>query len=164
MNTEITVNSLRLVGEDGEKIGIVSKNDAIQLSKERGLDIVLVTDKADPPVYKLVNLDKYRYEQKKREKELAKKSRQSQIKTKEIKLRPVISDHDLGIKIKQITKFIEQGNKVKIVVQLRGREHSEPAYDVVHRVGEMLSDIAEFEGKVQGHGRRIIGTLIHRKE
>lgn len=120
INEEITSKEVRLVNFDGEQLGVVSIKDALSRAHENGLDLVEVSAKADPPVCRLMDFDKYRYELSKKQKEAKKK--QTVVETKEIKFRPKTETHDLNFKIKQIKKFLGQKNKVKVTMRFRGRE------------------------------------------
>ena len=120
MNEEITAVEVRLVNFDGEPLGVVSRQEALNKAYENDLDLVEVSAKADPPVCRLMDFDKYRYEQSKKLKEAKKK--QTVVETKEIKFRPKTETHDLNFKIKQIRKFLGQKNKVKVTMRFRGRE------------------------------------------
>jgi translation initiation factor IF-3 len=161
-NEKIRYNELRVMSEDNEQLGIMSKRDAIDLARQKDLDVVLITDKSDPPVVKITNLNKYNYELKKREKEAAKNARANAIEIKEVKFRPGIGEHDLDIKIKQIAKFIEKGAKVKITIQLRGREMSKGADTKQHLETEFASrlDGFKYEQPLQQAGNRITGVII----
>lgn len=120
INEEIVAREVRLVNFDGEPLGIVSLQDALNKAYENDLDLVEVSAKAEPPVCKLMDYDKYRYELSKKLKEAKKK--QTVVETKEIKFRPKTETHDLNFKIKQIKKFLGQKNKVKVTMRFRGRE------------------------------------------
>ncbi|MCW5203630.1 translation initiation factor IF-3 [Desulfobulbus sp. US1] len=120
INDAIRYPEVRLIGAEGEQIGVVSTAKARQLADDVGLDLVEVSDKAKPPVCRIMNYDKYRYELKKKQQEAKKK--QTVIETKEIKFRPKTEEHDLNFKIKKIKRFLEKKNKVKVTMQFRGRE------------------------------------------
>lgn len=120
VNEEITSKEVRLVNFDGEQLGIVSIEDALSRAYDNDLDLVEVSAKAEPPVCRLMDFDKYRYELSKKQKEAKKK--QTVVETKEIKFRPKTEAHDLNFKIKQIKKFLGQKNKVKVTMRFRGRE------------------------------------------
>ncbi|MCI5115395.1 MAG: translation initiation factor IF-3 [Candidatus Electrothrix sp. AW2] len=120
VNGAIRYPEVRLIGAEGEQIGIVSTAKARHIADQAGLDLVEVSDKAKPPVCRVMNYDKYRYELKKKQQEAKKK--QTVIETKEIKFRPKTEEHDLNFKIKKIKKFLEKKNKVKVTMQFRGRE------------------------------------------
>lgn len=120
VNEEITVPQVRLIDFDGEQVGVISIEQALQKAEDEGLDLVEVAPTAEPPVCRLIDYDKYRYELSKKQKEAKKK--QTVIETKEIKFRPKTEEHDLNFKIKQIKKFLGQKNKVKVTMRFRGRE------------------------------------------
>ncbi len=120
INEQITYPQVRLIGAEGEQLGIVTSRDALEMAYDVNLDLVEVSDKADPPVCRIMNYDKFRYEQKKKLQEAKKK--QTVIETKEIKFRPKTEEHDLNFKIKKIRKFLESKNKVKVTMRFRGRE------------------------------------------
>ncbi|MCI5162117.1 MAG: translation initiation factor IF-3 [Candidatus Electrothrix sp. AX5] len=120
INEAIRYPEVRLIGSEGEQLGVVLTAKARQLADDVGLDLVEVSDKAKPPVCRIMNYDKYRYELKKKQQEAKKK--QTVIETKEIKFRPKTEEHDLNFKIKKIKAFLEKKNKVKVTMQFRGRE------------------------------------------
>ncbi|MGB5684993.1 MAG: translation initiation factor IF-3 [Candidatus Electrothrix sp.] len=120
INEAIRYPEVRLIGSEGEQLGVVLTAKARQLAEDVGLDLVEVSDKAKPPVCRIMNYDKYRYELKKKQQEAKKK--QTVIETKEIKFRPKTEEHDLDFKIKKIKRFLEKKNKVKVTMQFRGRE------------------------------------------
>ncbi|MEN8189934.1 MAG: translation initiation factor IF-3 [Thermodesulfobacteriota bacterium] len=120
MNEAIRYPQVRLVGSDGTQHGVVTTDRAREIADDEGLDLVEVSANATPPVCRIMNYDKFRYEQKKKQQEAKKK--QTQVETKEIKFRPKTEEHDLNFKIKNIKKFLKQKNKVKITMRFRGRE------------------------------------------
>lgn len=120
VNDDINYREVRLIDSDGTQRGIVSAEEALAAAQEQGLDLVEVSDKADPPVCRIMNYDKYRYELKKKQQEAKKK--QTVIETREIKFRPKTEEHDLSFKIRKIKEFLAQKNKVKITMRFRGRE------------------------------------------
>jgi len=144
---------VRVVGEGGTQHGILSLRDALALAEEQGLDLVEVVPNATPPVCKIMNYGKYRYDQTKRDKEG--KKAQHMIRVKEVKFRPNISDHDFEFKLKHARQFIEKGYKVKITCTFRGREmaHPEVGLKVVERMCEALEDVAAAESRPQRMGR-----------
>ena len=111
---------IRLVGSDGSPLGVVTVDEALKIADDEGLDLVEVSANADPPVCRIMNYDKFRYEQAKKEQEAKKK--QTTVETKEIKFRPKTDEHDLNFKIKNVLKFLQQKNKVKLTMRFRGRE------------------------------------------
>ncbi|MBM9519839.1 translation initiation factor IF-3 [Desulforhopalus vacuolatus] len=120
INDGIRYPKVRLIDGEGEQRGIVSSNEARSIAEEAGLDLVVVAESADPPVCRVMNYDKFRYEQKKKIQEA--KKNQTITETKEIKFRPKTDDHDLNFKIKNVRKFLAAGNKVKLTMRFRGRE------------------------------------------
>lgn len=144
---------VRLIDEDGNQIGIVSSRQALELSDERGLDLVEISPNSKPPVCKIMDFGKYKYQLEISEK--LKKKKQSHIVVKEIKLRPKIDKNDLNTKRRQMEKFLKQGNKVKITVMFRGREivHKQIAMDILDGLLEDLREIAvvELRPKLDGY-------------
>lgn len=119
-NEMIRYPQVRVIGSDGEQIGVITSEAAREMANEQGLDLVEMSANAEPPVCRIMNYDRYRYEQAKKQQEAKKK--QTTVETKEIKFRPKTEEHDLGFKIKNIKKFLGQRNKVKITMRFRGRE------------------------------------------
>ena len=146
---------VRLVDERGEMIGVVTRNEALQRALEAGLDLVEVAANADPPVVKILDFGKYKYEEQKRRNEARKK--QKVIEVKEIKLRPGIDDHDYDVKMRSMLKFIEEGDKVKVTMRFRGRElaHQELGMNVLMRVKDDLDKIAKVEQVPRMEGRQM---------
>jgi translation initiation factor IF-3 len=120
INEDIRVREVRLIDQDGEQAGIVLTADAMNMAKDLGLDLVEVSPQARPPVCKLLNYGKYKYELEKKTREQKKKS--SQVKLKEVRMQPKIEQHDMAFKTKHVQDFLDQGNKVKVTVRFRGRE------------------------------------------
>ncbi len=148
INEKIKAPKLRVVDENGKQIGIMSRDEALSLAYEKGLDLVEVAPNANPPVARIMDYGKFKFMQKKKEKE-AKKAQSHQQKLKEIKLRLSISDHDLDVKMKHAREFLEDGYKVQVRIFLRGREieHKERAKTLLDKVIGKLIDIATFETK-----------------
>lgn len=156
MNERIRAKEVRLIDENGENRGIVETAKALKMAYEADLDLVLISPNQEPPVAKILNYGKYKYELEKKAKEAKKK--QHTVEVKEIKIRYKIDTHDYQVRIKSIQKFISQGNKVKIVIMLRGREmqHSNLAFDLAARFMEDLKDCPiMFEKKPQLEGRNV---------
>lgn len=120
MNDKVRFPKVRLIGSDGEQHGVMTSDRAREIAYDDGLDLVVVSANADPPVCRVMNYDKFRYEQKKKQQEAKKK--QTTVETKEIKFRPKTEEHDLNFKIKNVKKFLAQKNKVKLTMRFRGRE------------------------------------------
>jgi translation initiation factor IF-3 len=155
VNQEIMVPRVRLVDERGEMIGVVTRNEALQRATEAGLDLVEVAANADPPVVKILDYGKFKYEEQKRKNEARKK--QKVIEVKEIKLRPGIDDHDYEVKMRSMVKFIEEGDKVKVTMRFRGRElaHQELGMNVLMRVKDDLDEVAKVEQHPRMEGRQM---------
>ncbi len=141
MNKEIRVREVRLIDEKGEQRGIIPTIEALELAHHANADLVEVSPNADPPVCKILDYGKYKFDQEKRRKESKKK--QKQIKLKEIRMQPKIETHDLEFKTKHIKTFLEEGNKVKVTIRFRGRElaHTELGRDVLMKVNEILEEL-----------------------
>ena len=155
VNQEIVVPRVRLVDERGEMIGVVTRNEALQRATAAGLDLVEVAANADPPVVKILDYGKFKYEEQKRKNEARKK--QKVIEVKEIKLRPGIDDHDYEVKMRSMVKFIEEGDKVKVTMRFRGRElaHQEIGMNVLMRVKDDLDQVAKVEQHPRMEGRQM---------
>jgi translation initiation factor IF-3 len=146
---------VRLVDERGEMIGVVPRNEALTRAAEAGLDLVEVAAQADPPVCKILDFGKFKYEEQKRKNEARKK--QKVIEVKEIKLRPGIDDHDYDVKMRSMVKFIEEGDKVKVTMRFRGRElaHQDLGMNVLMRVKDDLDKVAKVEQVPRMEGRQM---------
>jgi len=143
---------LRLVDEEGGQLGVLSSKDALVIAQERGLDLVVVSPKAEPPVYRLMDYGKYKYLQRKKQQES--KRKQVSIEMKEIKLSPRTDTHDIEVKVKHILRFLEEGNKAKINVVFKGRELARPALglEIFEQIKQMLENgaLVESEPKMEG--------------
>ena len=146
---------MRLVDEKGSMVGIVGRNEALAMAAEAGLDLVEIAPNADPPVCKILDYGKYKYEEQKKKNEARKK--QKVIEVKEIKLRPNIDDHDYEVKRRSMVKFIEEGDKVKVTMRFRGRElaHQDLGMNVLIRVRDDLDSIAKVEQMPRMEGRQM---------
>src|SRR4051795_12632716 len=155
VNQEIGVPRGRLVDERGNMLGVVGRNEALNMAATAGLDLVEVAPNADPPVCKILDYGKFKYEEQKKKNEARKK--QKIIEVKEIKLRPSIDDHDYEVKRRSMVKFIEEGDKVKVTMRFRGRElaHQELGMDVLIRVRGDLDEIAKVEQMPRMEGRQM---------
>lgn len=159
VNKQIKVPKVRLIDENGEQVGVVTTAEAMELAHQADLDLVEVVPTSNPPVCKIINYGKFRYDQTKREKES--KKAQHQVKVKEIKVKPNIDDHDLMTKIRQARDFLVKGNKVKVTCTYRGREmaHPEIGEKVVERVRVELADVSTPEAMPKRMGRFLILVL-----
>jgi translation initiation factor IF-3 len=162
VNYEINVPQVRLVGPDGEMIGVVSAREAMSRAEETGFDLVEISPNADPPVCKLLDFGKFKYEQQKKKNEARKK--QKIIEVKEIKLRPNIDDHDYDVKMRAATGFLDEGDKVKVTMRFRGREmmHQDLGMNVLMRVKDQLDPLAKVEQTPQLEGRQMTMVLAPR--
>jgi len=153
------VPSVRLVKEDGSMVGVTTTREALRMAEEAGLDLVEVSPNADPPVCKILDFGKYKYEIQKKKNEARKK--QKVIEVKEIKLRPGIDDHDFEIKMRSVTRFLEEGDKVKVTLRFRGREmvHQELGVKVLDRVKEEMDVRAKVEQFPRLEGRQMVMVL-----
>lgn len=161
INECITSRELRIIGNDGEALGIMPTADAQNIARNENLDLVLIVPDAEPPVARVVSINKYNYELKKRQKSQAKSARANAIEVKEIKFRPTIGIHDLQIKMRQAQKFIDNGSKVKITIQMRGRENAK-SQDVLVYFIEMISNSLanwKYEQPLKLNGNRITGLI-----
>lgn len=153
MNREITAQSVRLVAADGSQLGVVSLREALDAAAEADLDLAEIAPSATPPVVKILDWGKYRYEQ---TKQLAKsKKNQKQVEIKQVRLGLKIGEHDLQVKLNRATKFLDQGHKVKVSLLFRGREITRPELGraILHRVMEQLAEVAVQEQSPQLSGR-----------
>ena len=159
VNNGIRAREVRLIGQDGEQLGIKSKREALQLAEEANLDLVLVAPKARPAVARIMDYGKYRFEMQKKEREARKK--QKTITVKEIRLSPSIDTNDFNVKLKRVRKFIEKGDKVRISLRFRGRAitHKDIGRDMIERMAEETSDIATVVQRPKMEGRIIFLSL-----
>ncbi len=155
---------MQLIGETGEKLGVVSFQEALSKAEDKNLDLVLVAPNSNPPVCKIMNYGKYKFEQAKKEKEAKKK--QKVLEVKEIRVTPNIEEHDFGFKAKNARKFIEDGNKVKITVRFRGREvnNSKAGENVLNKFISALEDVANVEKAPKLEGRNMFTILAKKTE
>ncbi len=153
VNEMIRVREVRLIDDDGNQHGIIATPDAMRLAQERGLDLVEIAPQAKPPVCKLLDYGKYKFEQDKKNRDA--KKHQKQVKLKEIRMQPKIEGHDLEFKTKHILDFLEDGYKVKVTIRFRGREmaHTELGRDVLDRIFEMLNGQAQLDRPPTMEGR-----------
>ncbi|MEA3417881.1 MAG: translation initiation factor IF-3 [Campylobacterota bacterium] len=155
MNENIRATELRVLGDDGEQFGIISRADALQIAEDKGLDLVLVSPDAKPPVAKVMDYGKHKYEVEKKKKEA--KKNQKKIEVKEVKFSCKIAENDINYKVKHAREFLEKGKHVKLRVFLRGREMANPEWgvDVLKRVWPMLEDVGNLEKDAHQEGRYI---------
>ena len=163
INEQIRDREIRLIGEDGEQLGIMSARDALKLARQANLDLVKIAPTAKPPVCKIIDYGKYRYEQARREKEARKK--QKTIEVKEIRLSPNIDTNDLNTKVNQARKFVSGGNKVKVAVRFRGRElaHTAVGKTILEDFAQKLSDIAVIDKPAKLEGKSMVMFLVEKR-
>ena len=164
VNEQIRSKEVRLIGKDGDQVGVVSRDEALRIAEQENLDLVLVSPNAKPPVARVIDYGKYRYEQQKREKEQRKK--QKTVNVKEIRLSPTIDDHDFETKMRQGRGFVEKGDKVKVSIRFRGRAitHKDIGREVLERFAEGMKDVAQVESKTQMEGRNMFMMLAPKTE
>ena len=155
-NNRITSHEVQVIGSDGQNLGILNLNDAINRAKDVGLDLIEIAPNAKPPVCKIMDMGKYKYDAQKKANKAKKK--QKKIELKEIKLRPVTEIHDYSFKIKNAQKFLEKGDKVKFTVKFRGREmqHTQLGYELMNRIINDTAKVGKVEVRPKFEGRQII--------
>src|SRR4029077_16940422 len=158
INHRIRVPEIRVILEE-DQLGIMPTHEALRLAEEKGLDLVEISPRAFPPVCRIMDYGKYKYEEAKKKQQARKRA--STVETKEIKFRPKTEEHDMAFKVKHVRRFLESGNKVRLAVVFRGREitHPQTGIAVLHRVVEMCSDIAAVEATPNMEGRRMIMVI-----
>ena len=163
INEQIRDKEVRVIGADGEQLGIMSSREAFKLAQEAELDLVKIAPKAQPPVCKIIDYGKYRYEQARKDKEAKKK--QKTIEVKEIRISPNIDTNDLNTKVNNAKKFISKGNKVKVTLRFRGREmtHVQQSKHILDDVAEMLKDVASVEKPAKLEGRNMSMVLTEKR-
>ena len=159
MNQQIRLSPVRLIAHDGEQLGVVPIEEALRAAQERGLDLVEVAPLARPPVVKIMDYGKYRFEQAKAAR--AAKKKQHVIHIKEVKYRPGIDEHDFEFKTRHAREFLKEGNKVKVTMMFRGRQlaHPELGQEVLNRVLEALKEVAKVETEAKLDGRNMTMVL-----
>lgn len=163
INENIRFPEIRLIDSDGAQLGIVTPKDAMKLAEEKELDLVLVSDKATPPVCRIMDYGKYKFEQEKRAREARK--RQHNAEVKEVKMRYKIDDHDYNVRVKNAQRFLKSGDKVKATVMFRGREiqHAELAEKLLMRMAKDLEEVAEIQQAPKREGRNMMMLLSPKK-
>jgi translation initiation factor IF-3 len=163
MNEEIRDREVRVIGDDGEQLGIMTSKDAYMLALERKLDLVKIAPNAKPPVCKIMDFGKHRYEQQKRDKEARKKQKSATVK--EVRLGLNIEKHDLETKAKSAAKFLEKGDKVKVSLRFRGREmgYTQLGYEVFKRFSAEIEEYGVMEGTAKMEGRSLVATYAPKK-
>ena len=163
INEQIRDREIRLIGEDGEQLGIMSAREAMKIAQEAELDLVKIAPAAKPPVCKIIDYGKYKYEQARKEKEA--KTKQKTVEVKEVRLSPNIDTNDLNTKINNAKKFISKGNKVKVTLRFRGREmaHVQQSKHILDDFAETLADVAVVEKPAKMEGRAMSMVLAEKR-
>ena len=163
INEQIRDREIRLIGEDGQQLGIMASREAMKIAREAELDLVKIAPQAKPPVCKIIDYGKYRYELARKEKEAKKK--QKTIEVKEVRLSPNIDSNDLNTKIASARKFIEKGNKVKVTLRFRGREmaHVQSSRHILDEFAKALEDIALVDKPAKMEGRSMAMFLTEKR-
>lgn len=159
VDREIRADKVRLINENGDMMGVVLTRDAIRSAEEAGLNLVEISPNAEPPVCKILDYGKYKYELQKKAAEARKK--QQKVEVKEIQIRPMIGDHDYEVKLKNAKRFLEDGNKVKVVLKYRGREmaHTKIGFDLLNKMIEDIGEIGKVEAAPKMEGRQVMMFL-----
>jgi translation initiation factor IF-3 len=159
INERIRVPEVRLIDENGGQVGVVSTREALQMARDRGLDLMEVSPNSSPPVCKICDYGKFKYEKKKKE-HVAKK-KQTVIKVKEIQLRPQTEEHDLDYKFKNVLQFLKDGDKAKITIMFRGREitYVDQGFKIMKRLADLVKDVAIVEAHPKLEGKKLIMVL-----
>ena len=163
INEQIRDKEVRVISETGEQLGVMSSKEAMKLAEEAGVDLIKIAPTAKPPVCKIMDFGKYRYEQARREKEAKKK--QKTIEVKEVRLSPNIDTNDLNTKVNMARKFLTKGDKVKVTLRFRGRElaHVNTSKTILDEFAEALSDVAVIEKPAKFEGRSMIMFLAEKR-
>lgn len=159
INENIRVKEIRVVDEDGKQLGVLSTREALKLAEEKQLDLVEIAPQAKPPVCRIMDYGKFKFEQGKREKEA--KKNQRVINVKEVKLRPNIDDHDFNVKAKNAIRFLQDGDKVKVTIMFRGRQivHPDIGKNLLLRMAEQVTELANVERQPKLEGKNMIMIL-----
>ncbi|MBW4551558.1 MAG: translation initiation factor IF-3 [Aphanocapsa sp. GSE-SYN-MK-11-07L] len=163
INERIRYPQIRVVDTDGAQLGIMVPRDALRIAEEKGLDLVLVSDKADPPVCRIMNYGKFKFEQEKKAREARKKQHTADLK--EVKMRYKIEEHDYNVRVKNAERFLKAGDKVKATITFRGREiqHSHLAEELLKQMANDLKDVAEIQQFPKKEGRNMIMLMAPKK-
>ena len=163
INERIRFPKIRVIDSDGSQLGIMSPSEALPLAVQKELDLVLVSDKADPPVCRIINYGKFKFEQEKKAREARKKQHTAEVK--EVKMRYTIETHDYNVRLAHAKRFIQEGDKVKATVMFRGREiqHSDLAEELLKRMANDLQEVAEVQQAPKKEGRNMMMLLAPKK-
>jgi len=164
VNREINIPEIRLIGADGNQVGVVRVREALEMAEEAGMDLVEIVPTADPPVCRLMDYGKFRFDQKKKQNEAKKKQKQVQIK--EIKFRPGTDEGDYQVKLRNLMRFLTEGDKAKVTMRFRGREHAhrELGLELLKRIEGDLAELSIVESQPQMEGRQMVMVLGPKKK
>jgi len=164
-NREIRAREVRLIGSEGENLGVQGFFRALNMAQDNGLDLIMINGQTNPPVCKIGDLGKFKYDQQKKQKDIDKKNRENRVEIKEVQLRPAIDSHDLGVKIKHIQEWLGEGDKVKIVIKFRGREMSnkQAGYSLIENILAQVP-AAKLEGNSEMQGNRLTAIIFQSKQ
>lgn len=165
INEQIRASHVLVIGPNGEQVGVKSLKDALTLASYANLDLVLMNGNSNPPVCKVMDYNKYRYEKNKKEKEALKRQKANASETKEFRLSSVIDVGDFETKVKQVTKYLQKGDKIKVTIRFKGRQmaHTELGQDVMNRFADRLKDISDVSEKPNLDGRTMTMLLTPKK-
>jgi translation initiation factor IF-3 len=163
INEKIRFPQIRVIDADGSQLGVIASEEGRRLAEEKGLDLVLVSDKSEPPVCKIMDYGKFKYEKEKKEREAKKKQHNADVK--EVKMRYKIDNHDYQVRVNSARRFLQSGDKVKATVTFRGREiqHTNLAEDLLKRMAEDLQEVAELQQAPKREGRNMMMLLSPKK-
>ncbi len=163
-NDEIIAREVRLIGEEGEQLGIMTPREALRVAENFGLDVVEIAPDAKPPVCKLIDYGRFQYELKKKQAES--KRKQVVVQVKEVKFRPITDEHDFRFKLKHIERFLAEGNKTKVVIRFRGREivHKDNGFAMCDKIVAELAEVSAVEQPPKMEGRQIVMILVAKKK
>ncbi|HHJ64326.1 MAG TPA: translation initiation factor IF-3 [Aquifex aeolicus] len=165
VNRQIRAREVRLIDETGTQVGIVPLQEALTLAEEKGLDLVEIAPQAKPPVCKIMDYGKFKYELKKKEREARRKQKEHAIEVKDIRMKVRIDEHDLRVKLKHMREFLEDGDKVRVRIRFRGREnvHPELGDRLFRRIVEELKDVGDVEVQPKREGPFLVFTLAPKR-
>src|SRR5215510_6958085 len=159
INHQIRIREIRVIDDEGKQLGVVQTVDALALAAHKGLDLVEIAPNQRPPVCRIMDYGKFKYEQKK--KDQASRRKQHQVHVKEVRLRPAIAEHDMQVRVRAARQFLTDGDKVLLVCLFRGRQmaHKEVGEQVIHNVVKLLADLAKIEAPIRMEGKRMVMLL-----
>jgi len=165
INRNIKASQVLVIGPNGEQLGVKGINDALTLAEYAGFDLVLISPNANPPVCKIMDYNKYKYEKNKKQKEALKKQKENNLEMKEYRLSPVIDIHDFNTKLKNVSKYLEKGHKIKVTIRFKGRQmaHTDLGREVLDKFFNELSNIAVLDQAPKMDGRSMFMLLAPKK-